>query len=446
MTEGNLFKKLIVFSIPLIFSGILQLFYNAADLIVCGQFGSEHSTAAISSTNALINMIVNLFLGLSVGANVLMARAFGAEDREKGQRVVYTSMIYALIFGVIIGVFGFFTCRTFLRWMGNPDETIDLSTRYLEIYFLGLPFSMIYNFGSALLRATGDTKRPFIFLAVAGLFNVGLNLLFVIVFHMDVPGVALATIISQGISAGLILVCLFKNKGFFHFSLKELRFYKKEAMEIAAIGIPAGLQGTIFSLSNVIIQSSVNSLGTDVMDGNGASSSLEGFIYVTMNAVAQASVAFVSANYGAKNKKNIGKVLRYALVLIFLIDLLGCALLPLRIPLLKLYVGTDEAIAAAETRLVLIAATYFLCGFMDAFAYGLRGIGYSVTPTVVSLLGACGLRILWVFFFFPLPAFHSILGLALSYPVSWLITVAVHIAFFTVHYKKLNFSSDQSTK
>lgn len=440
MTEGNLFRKLILFSLPLILSGVLQLFYNAADLIVCGQFGSEHATAAISSTNALINLIVNLFLGLSVGANVLMARCFGAEDREKGQRVVYTSMIYALIFGVIIGAFGFFTCRTFLKWMGSPEETIDLSAQYLKIYFLGLPFSMIYNFGAALLRATGDTKRPFIFLAIAGIFNIGLNLLFVIVFRMDVAGVALATIVAQGVSAGAVLICLLKNKGFFHFSFKELRFYREEGWEIAAIGIPAGLQGAIFSLSNVIIQSSVNSLGTDVMDGNGAAASLEGFIYTTMNSVAQASVAFISANYGARNKKNIVRIIRYALLLVFLMDLfVGGGILLLRKPLVGLYVQSEKAAAAAETRLILIAATYFLCGFMDTFAYALRGIGYSLTPTVVSLLGACGLRIIWVFFFFPLPALHSIGGLALSYPVSWLITVSVHIGFFIHHYRKLRF-------
>lgn len=444
MTEGNLFQKLIVFSIPLALSGVLQLFYNAADLIVCGQFGSEHATAAISSTNALIHLIVNLFLGLSVGANVLMARCYGAEDREKGQRVVYTSIIYALVFGVFIGAFGFFFCRVFLEWMGSPAETIDLSASYLKIYFLGLPFSMLYNFSASLLRATGDTKRPFLFLAISGVFNVGLNLLFVIVFRWDVPGVALATIVSQGVAAALALICLFRNKGFFHFSLKEIRFHLKEGLEIAAIGIPAGLQGSIFSLSNVLIQSSVNSLGADVMDGNGAAASLEGFVYVAMNAVAQGSVAFVSANYGAGKKKNIGKVVRYALLLVFCVGLIGCALfLPARVPLLKLYVQTDEALVAAETRLLVILASYFLCGFMDTFAYGLRGIGYSLTPTVVSLLGACGLRILWVFLLFPLPAFNSITGLTLSYPVSWAITVAVHMTIFLVRYKKLTLPANR---
>lgn len=438
MTEGNLFRKLIVYSLPLILSGVLQLFYSATDLIVCGSFGSGHSTAAISSTSALVNLITNLFLGLSVGANVLMARCYGSENREKGQRVVYTAMIYALVFGVVIGAFGFLTSRVFLEWMGSPEDTIELSAQYLKIYFLGLPFSMIYNFGAALLRATGDTKRPFIALCASGIFNVGLDLLFVIVFGMDVAGVAIATVIAQGVAALAVLVFLLLNKGFFRFRFREVRFYAKEGREIVAIGLPAGLQGAIFSLSNVIIQSSINSLGTDVMDGNGAASSLEGFIYTAMNSVAQACVAFISANYGAKKKKNIIKVFRYALLIIFLMDLfVGGAIVLARKPLIGLYVQTEEAVAAAETRLLLIAGTYFLCGFMDTMAYSLRGIGYSLTPTIITLLGACGLRMVWVFVFFPMPALHSIFGLTLSYPVSWLLTLLVEGAFFLTYYKKL---------
>ncbi|MBO4989993.1 MAG: MATE family efflux transporter [Clostridia bacterium] len=440
MTEGKLFPKLVVFAIPLIFSGILQLLYNAADLIVCGRFGSIHATAAISSTNPLINLIINLFLGLSVGANVLMSRCYGAEDREKGQRVVYTSMIYALFFGIAIGLFGFFASKPLLILMKVPEELLELSSAYLKIYFTGLPFSMLYNFGASLLRATGDTKRPFLFLAVSGIFNVGLNLLFVIVFQMDVPGVAVATVIAQGISALLILVCLFRSKGFFRFSLKEIRFYRREAVEIAAIGLPAGIQGVIFSLSNVLIQSSVNSLGTDVMDGNGASSSLEGFIYTAMNSVAQASVAFVSANYGARKKNNIKKVIFSSLLLVLFMNILvGGAILLLRVPLIGLYVHTEEAFEAATARLLVIALTYFLCGFMDTLAYGLRGIGYSVTPTVISLVGACGFRIFWIFVFFPLPLFHSIVGLAISYPISWILTSAVHLIFLVKNFKKINF-------
>ncbi len=447
MTSGNLFKKLFIFSIPLVLSGILQLLYNAADLIVCGMFGSNHSVAAISSTNALINLIVELFLGLSVGANVLMARCYGEQNKERGQKVVYTSMIFSVIFGILIGLFGVFCSRYFLIWMNTPVEVLDLSSKYLMIYFMGLPFSMIYNFGASLLRAVGDTRRPFYFLTFAGIFNIALNLLFVIVFHLDVPGVALATIISQGISALLIVICLLRNKGFFHFKWKELRFYKREAIEIAKIGFPAGLQGAIFSLSNVLIQSSINSLGTDVMDGNGASSSLEGFIYTAMNSVAQGCVAFVSANYGAQKRQNIKKSILYAILLVLCMNFtVGILILLLKDPLLRLYIHTDKALEAGSQRLYIIALTYFLCGFMDVFAYALRGIGYSVLPTIVSLCGACGLRIIWIYTIFKQDAFHSISGLAISYPISWIITAGVHLICFIILFKKINFAEEKSSE
>lgn len=445
MTSGNLFKKIILFSIPLIFSGILQLLYNAADLIVCGQFGSEHSTAAISSTNSLINLYVNLFLGLSVGANVLMARCFGSGNKEKGQKVVYTAMVFSIIVGVVIGLFGFFTARYFLELMGTTSDVIDLSTQYLQIYFLGLPFSMIYNFGASIFRATGDTKRPFIYLSLSGLFNVLFNLLFVIVFKMDVPGVALATIIAQAISAVLILIALFRNKGFFEFKLKDIRIYKTEALEIARIGLPAGLQGAIFSLSNVLIQSSVNSLGTNVVDGNGASGSLEGFIYTAMNSVAQACVAFVSANFGAKKKDNIKKCIMYsAILVVFMNFIVGGIVIALKSQLLGLYVHTDEALNAGISRIMVIALTYFLCGLMDTFAYSLRGIGYSVVPMIISLCGACGLRLLWIFFVFPLDYFHSIQGLTMSYPISWIITASIHLTMFIILYRRIKFTDENN--
>ena len=440
MTSGNLFKKILIFAVPLIFSGILQLLYNAADLIVCGIFGSNNATAAISSTNSLINLIVTLFMGLSVGANVLMARAFGANSKEKGQRIVYTAMIFSVIVGIVIGIFGFSLSHYFLELMGSPDDTIELSTTYLRIYFIGLPFSMIYNFGASILRATGDTKRPFIYLSLAGLFNVLFNLLFVIVFHLDVAGVALATIIAQAISAVLVLRCMFKSTGFFEFKLKDLKMFKKEALEIAKVGLPAGLQGVIFSLSNVLIQSSINGLGTDVMGGNGAAGSLEGFIYVAMNAVAQACVAFVSANYGAKNKDNIKKSIIYSATIVVIMNfVVGALVLLLQDQLLSLYVHTDAALNAGKERLQIITVTYFLCGLMDTFAYALRGMGKSILPTIVSLVGACGLRILWIMFVFPIDIFHNIQGLAISYPLSWAITASVHLIFVFIIFKKIKF-------
>lgn len=441
MTSGNIFKKLIFFSIPLILSSILQLCYNAADLIICGKFGSIHSTAAISSTNALINLYINLFLGLAVGSNVLMARCYGSNDKEKGQKVVYTAMVFSFIVGIIIGLFGFSTSHIFLKLMGTPEEIIDLSTQYLQIYFLGMPFSMIYNFGAAIFRATGDTKRPFIYLSISGVVNIILNLIFVIVFKMDVPGVSLATIISQAVSALLILNALFKNKGFFEFKFKEIRFYKQEAKEILNIGLPAGLQGVIFSLSNVLIQSSINSLGTDVVDGNGAASSLEGFIYNAMISVAQSCAAFVSANYGAKNKKNIKKSIIYSSILIICVNfIIGSIILLFQNQLLQLYIHTDIAIFAAKERLIIITTTYFLCGLMDNFAYSLRGINYSLLPTIITLIGACGLRIMWIFCFFPIDKFHNIQGLTISYPISWLVTALIQLILFIILFKKLKFN------
>ena len=437
MTSGNLFKKILVFSVPIIFSSVLQLLYNAADLIVCGQFGSEHSVGAISATNSLINLIIQLFMGLSVGANVLMARCFGAKQQEKAQRVVSTAMIMSVVIGVVLGVFGALCSRYFLRWMNTTDDVIDLSTQYLAIYFCGLPFTLIYNFGSSLMRAVGDTKRPFYFLAAAGVINVGLNLLFVIVFRMDVAGVALATIISQAVSAVCIVVCMAKNKGFFRLSFKQLRFYGKEAGEIVRIGLPAGVQSAIFSISNVLIQSSVNSLGTITMDGNGASASIEGFVYAAMNSVAQACLAFVSANFAVGNWRNIKKVALYTTLLVLIFGLSGGILVAVfGRQLLAIYVGNPDAIRVGYSRLILISLTYFTCGFMDVFAYSLRGMGYSLTPTIVSLCGVCGVRIIWIYTFFAMPELHNLQGLAISYPVSWVITFLVHFVGFCVLSRK----------
>ncbi len=447
LTSGNLFKKIFIFSLPIILSGLLQLLYNATDLVVCGKFGSENSVGAISATNALINLIIQLFMGLSVGANVLMARCFGANLQEKGQRIVYTAMIMSAVLGVFLGVFGALCSGYFLVWMQTSDTIIGLSTLYLRIYFCGVPFSLIYNFGASLLRAVGDTRRPFYFLAISGVFNVLFNLLFVIVFKMDVAGVALGTVLSQAISAGCVIVCLVKNKGFFHFSFKEIRFYKREALEIARVGLPAGLQGAIFSLSNVLIQSSVNSLGDPTVNGNGASGSIEGFVYVTMNSIAQACIAFVSANLGAGKWQNIKKSVTYSCIYVCIFGVsVGVIATLLGKPLLSIYLDEVEAIEAGYSRLTVICLTYFLCGLMDVMAYAVRGIGYSVLPTIVSLCGACGLRVLWIFTIFKLDAMHSLQGLAISYPISWIITFAVHLTVFIVLYIKKKCSCLQIEK
>lgn len=449
MTERKgLFKNLCIFIAPLMLTGILQLLYTASDLIICGSFGPENSTAAISGTSSLINLIVTSFLGIATGANVLMAQCYGAENHIKGQRVVYTSMIVSVVLGVAMGIVGVTCSRYFLIWMSTPDDVIGLSTEYLAIYFIGVPFTMIYNFGSALLRAIGDTKKPFIFLTSAGVINVILNLLFVIVFNLGVAGVAICTSISQ-FCAALMVICYirFKKGGFFNFRFKDIRFYGREALDIARIGIPAGLQSIIFSLSNVLIQSSINVLGTDVMGGNGAAASLEGFVYTAMNSCAQGTLTFVSANYGAMKKKNIPTIILYSIALsIGAWAILTSVILIFRVQLLRLYVSKDEEIAAGLERIVPVLSTYFVCSFMEIFAFSLRAIGYSVLPTVVSAIGACGFRILWVYCIFPIPYFHNLLWLSISYPISWVLTAAVHFILFIILFKKLKFPETEETQ
>lgn len=439
MTSGNLFYKLIIVSIPLILSGLLQFFYNAADLIICGMFGSNHAVAAISSTSSLTSLIVKLFLGLSVGANVLMARCFGQNNQEKGQKVVYTSMVFSLIVGIVVGLFGFFMSTTFLKLMDTPSDVIDLSSIYLKIYFLGLPFLMLYNFGSSILRATGDTKRPFYYLTISGVFNILFNLLFVIVFKMDVAGVAISTVISQAISAILIVISLLKNKGFFEFKLKDIKFYKKEALEIILIGLPAGIQSSIGSFSNVLIQSNINGFGTLIMDGNGAAHSLEGFIYIAMNSIAHSTLSFVSANYGANNKKNIKKVILYGIILVIMIEvLMGGGMYLFKDFLFGLYIEGEEAILAATQRLTMIAIFYSLCGILEVLAYSLRGIGHSILPTIVYLFGTFGVIIFWILVIFN--KYHTYPMLLMSYPASWFISALANLLLLIMFFKKIDFN------
>ncbi len=448
-SDKGMVKNLIKFVSPLMLSGILQLLFTASDLIVCRYFGSEHSVGAISSTNALINLIVNLFLGLSIGANILMSRCYGQNDKEQGQRVAYTSIILSTIMGVIVGIFGATCSRFFLQWMGTNEEIIDLSTQYLAIYFIGVPFSMIYNFCAALLRAVGDTQRPFYFLTASGIFNVCLNLLLVIVCKMDVAGVAIATAASQLLAALSVLAYMrFKKNNFFEFRFKKLRFYRKEALAITRLGLPAGLQSALFSISNVMIQTSVNDLSTTLgpaaVDGNGAAASLEGFVQTAMNSCAQGIVTFGSANYGAKNKANIRRVILRTLMLVALAWVIpGSIVLIFARPLLSFYVPNAEGIEFALQRIYITVGTYFLCGLMDSFAYALRAIGYSVLPTIISTCGACGFRLLWIFLIFPLDYFHNITWLAISYPISWFLTALVHFICFAVLFKKLNFPSEE---
>ena len=426
MTHGSLIPKIMAFAFPLMMTSMLQLLYNAADVIVVGRFAGSQSLAAVGSTSSLINLIVNIFLGLSVGTNVIAANYYGAGDFKGTQETVHTSVAVSLAGGVALGIFGFAFCGTFLKWMGSPEDVLPLATIYIRIYFLGMPFNMLYNFGAALLRAIGDTRRPLLFLSLSGIVNVVLNLIFVISFDMGVAGVAWATIISQAVSACLVLLCLMRTSGYVHLDLKKIRIHKERLSAMLKIGLPAGLQAACFSLSNVLIQSTVNSYGSVVMAGNSAALNIESFAYVGMNAFHQAAVTFTSANVGAKKNSRIRSCMGSCLLLVTLVGLaLDCIMLIFGRSLLGIYSTDAEVIAAGFIRLKLFGYTYVLCGIMDAACGVLRGMGASLAPTIVSVMGACVFRIFWVYVILP---FNPTLNmLYISYPVSWLLTGAVHL-------------------
>ncbi len=435
MCRGPLLGKLLVFAFPLMLSGILQLLFNAADIVVVGRFAGSQALAAVGSTGAVSNLIINAFIGLSIGANVLVARSVGAGQREEASQAVHTAILLSLLCGAALVVIGVALSRPLLELMGTPEDVIEMSTVYMRIYFCGMPVIMLYNFGAAILRSVGDTKRPLYFLIVAGIINVLLNLFFVIVLGMDVDGVALATVLSQAVSAGLILLCLTKMEGPCRLNLKELRIYKDKMWQIVRVGLPAGLQGCVFSISNVLIQSSVNSFGSVAMAGNTSASNIEGFVYTGMNAIYQTALSFTSQNLGAGQYKRIGKVMRLCLALVTGVGLtMGLTAYLLRAPLLGIYSSDPQVIQYGGTRMMFICTLYFLCGVMDVMAGMMRGMGYSLMPMIVSLTGACGLRVLWIFTIFA--AYHTLPSLYISYPISWLITALAHMAcYFAVRRK-----------
>lgn len=437
MTNGSIFGKLMVFSLPLVLSALLQLFFNAADIIVVGRFSGDNSLAAVGSTSSVINLLVNLFVGLSTGTNVVAAHYFGAQKKRELVDTVHTAILLSLISGVILTLAGVFGARQILEWMKSPPEVLDLAVLYLRIYFAGITATMVYNFGSALLRAKGDTKRPLYILFLAGLINIVLNLIFVICFKMDVAGVGLATVISQTVSAVLVIVLLVKETDEFHLDLKKLAIKREILVRIIKIGVPAGFQGIVFSLSNVVIQSAVNSFGSILVAGSSASSSIEGFVYTAMNGFAQGSLTFVSQNLGAHKFDRIKKVVLLSFLIVTVIGLCLGNLVVLTGPfILKVYSKSADVIKAAMIRLTIICSTYCLCGMMDVMANSIRGIGYSVLPMIVSLTGACGLRILWLATFFQIPKFHTPEVIFVSYPISWLVTLLVHILCFAIIFKK----------
>ena len=436
MCNGPLLKKIILFAIPLMLSGVLQLLFNAADVIVVGRFTGNEALAAVGSTSSLINLLINLFVGVSVGANVLLGKHIGARDEENASKTVHTAVTFALVVGIAMIFVGFFLSRPLLELMGTPEDVINLSVLYMRIYFVGMPAFMFYNFGAALLRAVGDTKRPLYFLTLAGIINVIFNLIFVIVFHMGVAGVALATIISEGISAFLVFLCLKGADGVLHLDHTSSSFHKDVAIQMMKIGLPAGLQGCIFSVSNVLIQSSVNSFGSIAMAGNTASANLEGFVYNAMNSLYQTSLSFTSQNIGAKKYKRVDKILIECLVIVMIVGIvMGGGAYLIGTSLLSIYSSDPQVISYGLLRMSLICVPYFLCGMMDVFVGSLRGMGYSVMPMLVSLTGACLFRIVWIFTIFATN--RSLFVLYFSYPVSWALTATAHLICYMIVRKKV---------
>ncbi|MGC2873636.1 MATE family efflux transporter [Ihubacter sp. rT4E-8] len=438
MVRGPVLMKMLIFTLPLMLSSILQLLFNAADIIVVGRFAGDNSLAAVGSNTALIGLMTNLFIGLSVGANVTVARYFGGRKREELSDTVHTTMALSLISGIALTVIGMILSKYFLMWMGTPDEVLPLATEYLRIYFLGMTGMMVYNFGGAILRAVGDTRRPLYYLAFSGVVNVGLNLFFVISLKMDVAGVGAATAISQWISAVLIFRCLIREQSDIRLTLRNLRVHGDKVMAILRIGLPAGVQGMIFSLTNVLIQASVNSFGATVVAGSSAAANIEGFIYFAMNAFYQATISFTSQNIGARRIKRIDKILGRGEMCVVAVGLImGSLAVLFGRQLLGIYTSSDIVIDAGMERLRIIALTYALGGAMDVMVGALRGMGYSIIPMVVTLVGVCGLRVFWILTIFQMPAFHTVEMLFLTYPVTWTVTLSGHIITFFIARKKL---------
>ncbi len=435
MREGPILKSIIVYTVPIILTGLLQLLFNAADLIVVGWFSGSDSVAAVGATGALTNLIINLFIGLSVGAGVAVAQGMGAGNGKLTSEAVHTAVPVAVISGIFLTVIGVLFSRNFLELMGTPDgKLLRLASVYMQIYFAGMTFSMLYNFGSAILRAAGDTRSPLIFLTVAGVLNVILNIVFVALFKLDVAGVALATSISQAVSAILVLLALVKRQDACRFEFKKMHIYKNALLRMVKIGVPAGLQGSLFSISNVLIQSSVNSFGAAHMSGSAAASSIEGFCYVTMNSFHQTALNFCGQNYGAGDFRRVKRITWVCLMTVAVAGfVVGNLSYIFGRELLKIYItDSPEAINYGMERLKFMVVPYFLCGIMDTTTGSMRGIGSSVIPMIITVVGVCVMRIVWIYTVFALPQYHTFSGLFISYPISWLLTFAALFISFTV--------------
>lgn len=429
MCNGSIMDKLISFSLPLMLSGILQLMFNAVDIVVVGRFSGSQALAAVGSTTALINIFTNLFIGISLGANVLAARFYASGKEKEMSETVHTAITLALISGIIMAVVGLVLAKLALELMGTPSDVIELSTLYMRIYFCGMPFFMLYNYGAAILRAVGDTKRPLIFLIISGVANAGLNMILVIIFHMGVAGVGIGTVISQLISCILVLRCLYKSEGCYQLRFSKLRIQKVYLRQIFQVGIPAGIQSTVINFSNALLQSSVNSFGSTAMAGYTAANNILGFLYVSVNAVTQACMSFTSQNYGVGKYKRMDRVLINCLILsVVMSGVLGCGSYAFGTEILKVYTEDPKVIQCGLEILSMTTVTYFLCGIMDLFPGALRGMGRSGVPMILSIIGTVGTRIVWIFMLFP--QHRSLEFLFISYPASWLLTIVMQVICF----------------
>ncbi len=438
MLTGPLFGNIVLYTIPIILTSVLQLLFNAADLMVVGRFCGSVSVAAVGSTTAITNLMVNFFVGLSVGAGITVAHGLGSQRDSIVHNTVHTALPVALISGVFLTVIGVCFSKTFLHWMGTPDNVLELAAVYMNIYFMGITFTMVYNFCAAILRAAGDTKSPLIFLTFAGILNVALNFVFVTFLHMNVAGVALATTIAQAISAILVVLALMRRTDACRLQLRKMRIHKIQLVKILRIGLPAGTQSALFSISNVMIQSTVNSFGDVFMSGNAAAANIEGFIYSSVNAFHQSAVNFIGQNAGARQHKRVQTILMDCLICAAALGLvMGTLIYSFGPQLLSLYItDSPEAIGYGMLRLGIVGATYLLCGLMDVSTGALRGLGESLIPMLLSVLGVCGIRIGWIYSMNLFPALHTPQWLYISYPVSWTVTFAFQIAAFVHVYRK----------
>ncbi|MCI6609742.1 MAG: MATE family efflux transporter [Ezakiella sp.] len=437
MLEGPLLGPIFAFAFPLFITSVLQLAFNAVDIIVVGRYAGHAALAAVGSTGPVINLLVNIFMGISIGASVIMGQRVGAQDYKNAEETLHTSIAISILGGFLVLVLGIVTTGPILKLMATPDEVMPLAEEYLRIFYLGMPGFMVFNFGAALLRAVGDSKRPMYFLTISGIFNAICNLVLVIYFDMGVAGVAIATVISQYISGALVLMSLYKADGYMHLNFKKVRIVKDKAVGMLKIGLPAGFQGAMFSISNILIQSGINSFGPIPMAANTAAGNVEGFVYMGMNAVYQAALSFTSQNMGAKNYDRVKKIFWTCIgVVIFVGLVLGLSTYIFAGTILKLYNKEPEVIRYGVERLSVIGTTYFLCGIMDTMVGGLRGMGYSITPMIISLTAVCLLRVIWVQTIFQ--SIHTLKVLYLSYPITWVIAAIGNYINYLFAMKKLN--------